>query len=665
MATVSTFAYTTRTSPGIAVIDVAGFEEVNQSVSVQADGKILVAGFSFYGGVFETDYDYSIVRLNADGTLDTTYGTNGRTVISAEVSIDEGYSLAVQADGSVLVSSIHFGPTSSDYGVIRIKANGALDTTFNTNAAASFPGGTGDSSATVMANADGSVLVTTLNEGDVNVVRLNSNGTLDTTFGDNGEFSFAAPFDIGADGVEVRALANGQWLLAGLQYGGDYPYTLARVNADGSPDITFGNQGVLALDPGTLTDPRGGITVQADGKLLLANNGEGYDGYSIVRLNADGSYDTTFGTDGVVTISTSDGYESPRSITVQADGKIIVAGDSGGDYGVIRLNANGTLDTHFASPDGKNHVDGSPNADVLLGSSEGEIINGLAGADVLQGNGGRDQLNGGAGADVFRFDAISDSYRTASSSVSDRILDFNASQDRIDLIALGFTGIGNGHDGTLAIQVNAAGTLTYLKSYDADADGQRFELTLDGDLSGKLNTTNLLFEPAPVTGTAGADTLIGTPVQEILRGLAGNDRLDGGADDDVLIGGSGRDLLTGGSGNDTFLFTSADDSYRTASASSTDVIQDFTRYQDVIDVSALGYTGLGNGTNHTLKVTYNAALDRTYLKDYDADASGHRFEVSLAGDYLVENRLRPENFVFADATEVTTLGVAAPEHVTA
>ncbi|MBV7495042.1 hypothetical protein KW837_12285 [Pseudomonas sp. PDM24] len=107
-------------------------------------------------------------------------------------------------------------------------------------------------------------------------------------------------------------------------------------------------------------------------------------------------------------------------------------------------------------------------------------------------------LSGGVGNDVFRYASVTDSFRTADSNDSDRILDFNPAEDRIDLSALGFTGIGNGYDGTLLIGNNADDTRTYLKSFEANADGQRFELMLDGNFAGQLDASNLTFSTASV-----------------------------------------------------------------------------------------------------------------------------------------------------------------------
>ena len=129
---------------------------------------------------------------------------------------------------------------------------------------------------------------------------------------------------------------------------------------------------------------------------------------------------------------------------------------------------------------------GSEGDDLLAGSAANESLLAGAGADVLDGGGGRDLLEGGEGSDVFGFSRLEDSYRTSSRNFADRILDFDAGNDRIDVSALGFTGLGDGHDGTLAVIANTGGTRTYLKSFDADESGRRFEVSLEGNLVSQL-----------------------------------------------------------------------------------------------------------------------------------------------------------------------------------
>lgn len=313
-------------------------------------------------------------------------------------------------------------------------------------------------------------------------------------------------------------------------------------------------------------------------------------------------------------------------------------------------------------------VQGTDGNDVLLGSDAKEIfygaagndtINGGAGDDILIGGAGVDNLTGGAGADIFRFTSESDSYRTATTSFDDTITDFDVTQDKIDLADLGFTGLGNGRGGTLQISYNASNDRTYIKDYDADANGNRFELILAGNLVDKLTADNFIFNRT-LTGTEGNDSLQGTDGVDTLLGLAGNDSLAGGGGDDRLDGGAGQDTLSGGAGADTFVFSSRTDSYRNyneGGANLGDLITDFDVTADKIDLSALGFTGLADGMNNTVYVVLNEAGTKTYIKSLTADAEGNRFEVALDGNYL--DKLTSANFVFATAPVVNQAPVVA------
>nr|WP_318652728.1 putative Ig domain-containing protein [Pseudomonas sp. PDM10] len=163
-----------------------------------------------------------------------------------------------------------------------------------------------------------------------------------------------------------------------------------------------------------------------------------------------------------------------------------------------------------------------------------------------------------------------------------------------------------------------------------------------------------------ITGTTGSDSLLGSDSADTLLGLAGNDSLNGGAGDDKLDGGAGMDSLTGGTGADIFAFSNRLDSYRnynTGGANLSDVITDFDITADKIDLSAIGFTGLGDGKNNTVYVVLNSTGTKTYIKSLTADANGNRFEVTLDGNYL--NKLTSANFVFATSPTVNHAPVVA------
>ncbi|WP_432706480.1 M10 family metallopeptidase C-terminal domain-containing protein, partial [Azotobacter salinestris] len=237
---------------------------------------------------------------------------------------------------------------------------------------------------------------------------------------------------------------------------------------------------------------------------------------------------------------------------------------------------------------------------------------------------------------------------------SDLILDFDPSEDRIDLGALGFSGLGDGHNGTLQLWTNSEGTHTYLKNFDTDADGRRFEIALKGNFA-SLGETQLILERQALQGSSGNDELSGSAMDEALLGGAGRDLLDGGDGDDLLDGGAGRNSLTGGSGADVFRFSERLDSFRNyeTGVSRVDNITDFNIGEDLLDLSVFGYSGLGNGYNGTLIVLLNEDGTKTYLKDREADAEGNHFEIALDGN-LVDS-LSASDIAF-NTTQLELLG---------
>lgn len=478
---------TTYSAPGIRIVDISGYADNGYDTVVQPDGSVLVAGLTYHP--LDPDYgqDFSLAHLNTDGSVDGSYGNAGRLVIHKQIPIEKAYVLRVQADGAVVAA--HEGHDDTPI-VQRWGPDGKADAVFNANAQASLSSGFGHTPL-VEANTDGSVLVGAVEGSTLRVTQLHADGTRDLSFGTDGMLTLQPPETL----YSVRgltSLADGSLLVRAA--GGLLKYT-----ADGELDSHFGINGILEFARGT-----GGsdVAVQDDGKILLSISTVSFTDFSLLRLNADGSPDLSFGNQGSVSIDMPGNYAVANAVALQDDGRILLGGSAfangGSDFAAVRLNADGSLDSTFGSTDGSTRLVGSSGSDVLKGLGSDEILRGLAGDDVLQGNLGRDLLCGGAGNDVFRYASVTDSFRTSDGSGSDRILDFNPSEDRIDLSALGFTGIGNGYDGTVLIGNNADDTRTYLKSFEANADGQRFELVLDGNFAGQLDDSNLTFSTASV-----------------------------------------------------------------------------------------------------------------------------------------------------------------------
>jgi uncharacterized delta-60 repeat protein len=328
-------------------------------LAVQSDGKILLAGQT----VVKNKTVALLQRINANGTPDTDFGTNGRatTDFGRANDADNLRKIAVQSDGRVVaVARIN----AHQWGVARFTTSGALDREFDKD---------GWLTTTVVANknatvtdlavqSDGSIVaVGTVFMGaptyaDMAVVRYESNGAIDTDFGTNGRVTLDFTGEhqkagVSADEAHAVALGgDGEIVLAGHETGRNHGL-LARLTADGTPDDTFGGNGRVVVGPypgGYVAMNFTDVVVQGDGKVLAVS---GVNNSAVVRVNADGTQDTTFGGDGVVTFQWPGGGQKDSNyggIALQSDGKIVVVGghyDSSGSYfDLARFNDDGTLD---------------------------------------------------------------------------------------------------------------------------------------------------------------------------------------------------------------------------------------------------------------------------------------------------------------------------------
>jgi uncharacterized delta-60 repeat protein len=342
---------TTFSGDGKVTTDLGAFD-VNFNVTTQSDGKILMAGWS--------NTSPAVARYNVDGSLDMSFLGDGRLTFSGSVSARQWQ----DSGGSILVSGMT-GGGGSDFTLTRITAGGELDTSFGTGGIVTTDFGYDDQGTCVAALSNGRILVAGMTWGnsfsaDFALAAYDANGILDTNFGTGGKVTT----NFGGTDASYRMAvqSDGKILLVGQS---DADIALARYNTDGSLDTSFSGDGKVTTDIGNY-DFGFDVTVQSDGKILVA--GYAYashdeifnrqdDGsmilvesantdFALVRYNADGSLDTSFGTGGKVT--TDFGYtDFATGVAVLADGKIVVSGTSNGDFALARYNADGSLDTSF------------------------------------------------------------------------------------------------------------------------------------------------------------------------------------------------------------------------------------------------------------------------------------------------------------------------------
>lgn len=315
----------------------------------QADGKIIVTGFSrLVNGKFRP----GIIRLNADLTLDETY----KGVVNPNNFFSQN-NLVLQQDGKLIVGNALSPVISAN--IARFATDGSIDATFHTGT------GFNTSLRATAIDQNNKILVlgyfSSYDNSDVqNLVRLNSDGSLDKTFALMPGFQLME----GNTYEDISMQADGKILLSayGFRYEGMSVSNVIRLNNDGTLDNTF-NYIADANDIPICISP------QSNGKIILINrtkNSLANNRGNAIRLNADGSLDNTF-TKSAFTID-------PRGAAFQADNKIVI----GGNFGVVRLKADGTVDNTYAPSLPASIQNGSlrgvavaNNGDIIFSSSIG------------------------------------------------------------------------------------------------------------------------------------------------------------------------------------------------------------------------------------------------------------------------------------------------------
>jgi len=343
---------------GFIILPIGSSYDWGRSLAIQPDGKILLGGYCDNG-----DYrDFCIARFNSDGTLDTTFGTNGKVIQPIGSRYDEGYSLAIQSEGKILLGGTCYNGRNYDFCIARFNSNGTLDNSFGTSGKVIQPiGSSSDYGRSLAIQSDGKILLggsCYTSNWDFCIARFNSDGTLDNSFGTSGKViqPIGSSFDYGQS---LAIQPDGKILLGGScnsgGFGSDKDFCIARFNSDGTLDTSFGTSGKVIQPIGSRDDYGSSLAIQPDGKILLSGSCyNGIEDFCIARFNSDGTLDTSFGTSGKVIQSIGLGDDYGRSLAIQSDGKILLGGSCHNgsnyyDFCIARFNPNGTLDTTFGT----------------------------------------------------------------------------------------------------------------------------------------------------------------------------------------------------------------------------------------------------------------------------------------------------------------------------
>ncbi|MCQ3939120.1 MAG: hypothetical protein DPW18_19055 [Chloroflexi bacterium] len=384
---------------GIVTTNFNGIYDFSNRVILQPDGRIIVSGF-------DQDSTPFVARYNENGSVDTAFGVNG--VLTPQISPFGNMRVAVQSDGKLIVA----GTSNGRFVVSRYTANGAsLDTSFGANGVMYYPDDGSDFAvfhfSDVVIQPDQKIIAVGTeiigNYYNYVILRLTASGDLDETFVTNGVRILDDDDFPNARYNSARAVAlqgNGKIVMSGDMMNdsdGDQEITLARLNPDGSMDTAnFGSngKGTVSFLLDGFVHSSGALLIQPDERIVVGGYIDYYatpnsEDLALARINANGTLDTAFGGDGIVT--TDLGFrERTSDIVLQPDGKIVLVGKmyspDFADILLVRYNSNGSLDDTFGengvlrvdfnnASDSGNGIALQPNGMIVLAATrDGNVL---------------------------------------------------------------------------------------------------------------------------------------------------------------------------------------------------------------------------------------------------------------------------------------------------
>jgi uncharacterized delta-60 repeat protein len=375
---------TSFSSDGLVTTDFTGNVDYARAVAIQADNKIVAVGYTWNG----SNYDFALVRYNQDGSLDTSFDTDGRVTTDFFAKSDYAYALVLAGDALVVAGYAKNG-SYDDFALARYNANGSLDTSFDSDGKlyTNFFD-KDDRGQSLVRQPDGKLIVAgwTDQGGNKNfaLARYDTDGTPDLTFDVDGKVvtDFAGGQDYGYSIVLEPISCN--VVVAGYTYDGmDNNFAMARYGANGALDPTFDGDGMVISDFNSRPDYGHALVRQTgDGKLVVAGTAFTVAGsdFALARYNTDGSLDAGFDSDGRVVANLFGSSDLGQAVALHTDGRLVLAGhvtgSTGSDFGVARYYPEGNPDLSFDG-DGRVFTDfngGDDYAYAVASQADGKLV---------------------------------------------------------------------------------------------------------------------------------------------------------------------------------------------------------------------------------------------------------------------------------------------------
>jgi uncharacterized delta-60 repeat protein len=340
--------------------DISSFWAQVTSVALQADGKIVAAGYTLTGSA--GFISMAVARYNSNGTLDTGFDGDGRALVDFTTPRSRANEVAIQTDGKIVIAGLTREAVGSisDFAAARLNGDGTLDTGFDGDGRITTKFTTTSSAVqSIGIQTDGKIVAVGYSilgsARDIAIARYLPDGALDTSFDGDGKLTT----DIGDDLAESMAIqTDGKIVVCGQSFAA--PNTLvafmsARYNTDGSLDNSYNGNGKVLTQLPDRVGRANAAFIRPDGKIILAGHANTFNvsDFAVLRYEANGILDTTFEGDGIAVVEPGNSADWIYDMAVQPDGKIVAAG-----YGfegffqtvtVARFLPGGALDTSFGN----------------------------------------------------------------------------------------------------------------------------------------------------------------------------------------------------------------------------------------------------------------------------------------------------------------------------